>query len=87
MTKDKLLESIECDLFYFLIGSLISADNLIDIPTCETALCKVEELEDISQQFSNEELSNQKIIKAIDYIKRAKEIILRDLETLKNKKI
>lgn len=83
MTKEKLIEAIDSELFPLIMVSLISSDNLVDVPSCESALKRMEEFEQAVNELTTEELSRKEVQSAIKYVKDGKKIIERDLETFK----
>lgn len=75
---DKLVEQ---DMLYFILGTVISADSLIDVESCEGALKIVRELKEdlpLSKLKDNKEMRSR--------LDDAEEIILRDLEDYKKAK-
>lgn len=87
MTKEKFIEIIDSNLFPLIIVSLISADNIVDVSTCETALEQVVEFERVVSDLTDKELSREDVQSAIKYIEDSKKIIERDLETFKKDKL
>ena len=81
MTKENFIEIIDSNLFPLIIVSLISADNIVDVSTCETALEQVVEFERVVSDLTDKELSREDVQLAIKYIEDSKKIIERDLET------
>ena len=81
MTTEKFIEIIDSNLFPLIIVSLISADNIVDVSTCETALEQVVEFERVVSDLTDKELSREDVQLAIKYIEDSKKIIERDLET------
>ena len=75
---DKLVEQ---DMLYFILGTVISADSLVDVESCEGALKIVRELK---EDLPTSKLKNDKKLKA--RLDEAEQIILRDLEAFKNAK-
>ena len=75
---DKLVEQ---DMLYFILGTVISADSLVDVESCEGALKIVRELK---EDLPTSKLKNDKKLKA--WLDEAEQIILRDLEAFKNAK-
>lgn len=72
---DKLIKD---DMFYLYVCSMVSADTLIDIETCEDMLKRIYLLKD---SLVDSELKTDKII---EYIYEAEKIILNDLKMFKN---
>lgn len=87
MTKENFIEIIDSNLFPLIIVSLISADNIVDVSTCETALEQIVEFERVVSDLTDKELSREDIQSAIKYIEDGKKIIERDLETFKKDKL
>ena len=75
---DKLVEQ---DMLYFILGTVISADSLVDVESCEGALKIVRELK---EDLPTSKLKNDKKLKA--RLDEAEQIILRYLEAFKNAK-
>ena len=73
---DKLIKD---DMFYLYVCSMVSADTLIDIETCEDMLKRVQRLKD---SITTSELKTDKIV---EYIDDAEKIIKKDLEMFKNR--
>lgn len=65
-------------MLFFILGTAISADSLVDVESCEGALKIVRELK---EDFPTSKLKDDKKLKA--RLDEAEQIILRDLETLK----
>lgn len=75
---DKLVEQ---DMLFFILGTAISADSLVDIESCEGALKIIRELK---EDLPTSKLKDDKKLKA--RLDEAEQIILRDLEAFKNEK-
>ena len=75
---DKLVEQ---DMLYFILGTAISADSLVDVESCEGALKIIRELK---EDFPLSKLKDDKKLKA--RLDDAEQIILRDMEAFKNVK-
>lgn len=73
---DKLIKD---DMFYLYVCSMVSADTLIDIETCEDMLKRIQRLKD---SITTSELKTDKIV---EYIDDAEKIIINDLEMFKNR--
>ncbi|MBO7211871.1 MAG: hypothetical protein J6V44_12815 [Methanobrevibacter sp.] len=71
---NKLDQIIESGFFYLYIGSLISADTIVNKETCEESLAKIEQLEECLETST---LADDKIK---HLILSAKVIALKDLE-------
>ena len=69
-------------ILYFYIASLISADNLLSIEDCEETL---KEIDFCLEVLPENDIKDREKIKQM--LIRGKEIVLRDLETLKEKQI
>lgn len=75
MENGNLIDKLhEADMLYFVLGSLISADSLIDVETCYKALdC----LENLKRDFETSTLKNDKKLKS--FLDNAESIIKRDM--------
>ena len=69
-------------ILYFYIASLISADSLLTIEDCEETL---REIDFCLEVLPENDIKDREKIKQM--LIRGKEIVLRDLETLKEKQI
>lgn len=69
-------------ILYFYIASLISADNLLSIEDCEETL---KEIDFCLEVIPENDIKDREKIKQM--LIKGKEIVLRDLETLKEKQI
>ena len=76
MEKENLIDKLhEADMLYFVLGSLISAESLVDIDACHKALnC----LEDLKRDFESSKLKDDQKLKS--YLDKAESIIKRDLQ-------
>ena len=76
MGKENLIDKLhEADMLYFVLGSLISAESLVDIDACHKALnC----LEDLKRDFETSKLKNDSKLKS--YLDNAESIIKRDMK-------
>ena len=76
MDKENLIDKLhEADMLYFVLGSLISSDSLVDIDACHKALnC----LEDLKRDFETSKLKNDSKLKS--YLDNAESIIKRDMK-------
>ena len=76
MDKENLIDKLhEADMLYFVLGSLISAESLVDIDACHKALnC----LEDLKRDFETSKLKNDSKLKS--YLDNAESIIKRDMK-------
>ena len=79
MEKENLIDKLhEADMLYFVLGSLISAESLVDIDACHKALnC----LEDFKRDFETSKLKNDSKLKS--YLDNAESIIKRDMKYFK----
>ena len=79
MEKENLIDKLhEADMLYFVLGSLISAESLVDIDACHKALnC----LEDLKRDFETSKLKNDSKLKS--YLDNAESIIKRDTQYFK----
>ena len=79
MEKENLIDKLhEADMLYFVLGSLISAESLVDIDACHKALnC----LEDLKRDFETSKLKNDSELKS--FLDNAESIIKRDLKHFK----
>lgn len=68
-------------MLFFIIGTLISADSLVDVESCEGALRIVRELK---EDFPLSKMKDDKKLKA--RLDDTEKIILRDLDAFKNDK-
>ena len=68
----------DADMLYFVLGSLISADSLVDIDACHKALnC----LEDLKRDFETSLLKDDPKLKS--FLDNAESIIKRNMEHFK----
>ena len=76
MEKENLIDKLqEADMLYFVLGSLISAESLVDIDACHKALkC----LEDLKRELRTSKLKDDPKLKS--YLDKAESIIKRDLQ-------
>ena len=74
MEKENLIDKLhEANMLYFVLGSLISAESLVDINACHKALnC----LEDLKRDFETSKLKNDSELKS--FLDNAESIIKRD---------
>ena len=79
MENDNLIDKLhEADMLYFVLGSLISAESLVDIDACHKALnC----LEDLKRDFETSKLMDDPKLRS--YLDNAESIIKRDIEIFK----
>ena len=79
MTKDNLIDILhENDMLYFVLGSLISADSLVDINACHKALkC----LADLKRELQTSKLKDAPKLKS--FLDNAESTIKRDMEHFK----
>jgi len=75
---DKLVEH---DMLYFILGTAISADSLVDVGSCEGAMKIIRELK---EDLPLSKLKDDKKLKT--RLDDAEQIILRDMEAFKNVK-
>lgn len=77
--KENLIDKLhEADMLYFVLGSLISADSLVDIDACHKAMnC----LENLKRDFETATLKDDSKLKS--YLDNAEKIIKRDMKQLK----
>ena len=65
-------------MLYFVLGSLISAESLVDVESCHKALnC----LENLKRDFETSKLKDDQKLKS--YLDKAESIIKRDMENYK----
>lgn len=81
MSRNRIDQLVEQDMLYIILGTIISADSLIDADSCKKAFKIVRELKE-DLPFSK--LKDDKKLKA--RLDDAEQIILRDLETFTNAK-
>lgn len=79
MEKENLIDKLhEADMLYFVLGSLISAESLVDIDACHKALnC----LEDLKRDFETSKLKDDPKLKS--FLDNAESIIRRDMKYFK----
>ena len=79
MENENLIDKLhEADMLYFVLGSLISAESLVDIDACHKALnC----LENLKRDFETSKLKNDSKLKS--YLDNAESIIKRDMKYFK----
>ena len=75
MKNENLIDKLhEADMLYFVLGSLISADSLIDVEACHKALdC----LENLKRDFETSKLKEDQKLKS--FLENAESIIQRDM--------
>ena len=76
MEKENLIDKLhEADMLYFVLGSLISAESLVDVESCHKAMnC----LENLKRDFESSKLKDDQKLKS--YLDKAESIIKRDLQ-------
>ena len=75
MEKENLVDKLhKAEMLYFVLGSLISADTLVDVESCHRSL---DSLERLKQEFATSKLKDDATIKA--FLADAEKIIMRDL--------
>lgn len=76
MENDNLIDKLhEADMLYFVLGSLISAESLVDVESCHKAMnC----LENLKRDFETSKLKDDQKLKS--YLDKAESIIKRDLQ-------
>ena len=79
MSRDNLIDKLhEADMLYFVLGSLISAESLVDVESCHKALnC----LENLKRDFETSKLKDDQKLKS--YLDKAESIIKREMEHFK----
>ena len=79
MEKENLIDKLhEADMLYFVLGSLISAESLVDSDACHKALnC----LEDLKRDFETSKLKDDPKLKS--FLDNAESIIRRDMKYFK----
>ena len=79
MEKENLVDKLhEADMLYFVLGSLISADSLVDINACHKALkC----LADLKRELQTSKLKDAPKLKS--FLDNAESIIRRDMKYFK----
>ena len=79
MENDNLIDKLhEADMLYFVLGSLISAESLVDVESCHKALnC----LENLKRDFETSKLKDDQKLKS--YLDKAESIIKREMEHFK----
>ena len=75
MKNENLIDKLhEADMVYFVLGSLISADSLIDVEACHKALdC----LENLKRDFEMSKLKDDQKLRS--FLENAESIIKRDM--------
>ena len=81
---EKLAADDAKDLIWLLLGSLISADQVVDIPTCENSILMLTELKGALDRLTPGLYTDKEISKIRDYCNEGLEICNRDLEVFKN---
>lgn len=73
--KENLIDKLhEADMLYFVLGSLISADSLIDVEACHKALdC----LKNLKRDFETSKLKEDQKLRS--FLENAESIIKRDM--------
>ena len=76
MENENLIDKLhEADMLYFVLGSLISAESLVDVESCHKAMnC----LENLKRDFETSKLKDDQKLKS--YLDKAESIIKRDLQ-------
>ena len=76
MENDNLIDKLhEADMLYFVLGSLISAESLVDVESCHKAMnC----LKNLKRDFETSILKDDQKLKS--YLDKAESIIKRDLQ-------
>lgn len=75
MEKENIVDKLhEAEMLYFVLGSLVSADTLVDVESCHRSL---NGLEILKRDFETSELKDDATIKA--FLDDAEKIIMRDL--------
>ena len=79
MENENLIDKLrEADMLYFVLGSLISAESLVDVESCHKALnC----LENLKRDFETSKLKDDQKLKS--YLDKAESIIKREMEHFK----
>lgn len=74
--KENLIDKLhEADMLYFVLGSLISAESLVDVESCHKAMnC----LENLNRDFETSKLKDDQKLKS--YLDKAESIIKRNLQ-------
>lgn len=80
MAKENFIEKLhEAGMLYFVLGSLISAETLVDVESCRKSL---KFLGVMKEDFETSKLKDDEKIKK--FLKDAERIIKRDLEGFKS---
>lgn len=75
MEKENIVDKLHgAEMLYFVLGSLISADTLVDVESCRRSL---DGLEALKRDFETSKLKDDATIKA--FLADAEKIIMRDL--------
>ena len=79
MVKENFIDELnEAGMLYFVLGSLISAETLVDVESCQKSL-KV--LEMMKEDFGTSKMNGDEKIRK--FLEDAERIIKRDLERFK----
>ena len=81
---EKLATDNAKDLIWLLLGSLTSADQVIDIPTCENSILMLTELREALDRLTPGLYTDEEISKIRDYCNDGLEICNQDLEVFKS---
>ena len=75
MEKENIVDKLhEAEMLYFVLGSLVSADTLVDVEACHRSL---DGLEVLKRDFETSKLKDDATIKA--FLADPEKIIMRDL--------
>ena len=79
LNKENFIDKLhEADMLYFVLGSLISSETLVDIESCQKTL---KTLEMMKEDFETSKLKND--TKTRTFLEDAERIIKRDLHEFK----
>lgn len=81
---EKLATDNAKDLIWLLLGSLISADQVIDIPTCENSILMLTELREALDRLTPGLYTDEEISKIREYCNNGLDICNQDLEAFRN---
>lgn len=80
---EKLAADNAKDLIWLLLGSLISADQVVNIPTCENSIFMLTELKKAVDRLTPGLYTDEEITKIKNYCDDGLEICNQDLEVFK----
>lgn len=87
MTKEDFIKIVSNDLCYMLLGSVVSADSLVDKESCEKAMRVVDELEEGCNLLTLEDYTQEEINSFKKHITTARNIIQNELFYMNQKEL